>query len=60
MNADVQDGFATIRELAALANTEGVKQEIKDKANTQIDNILTKVITPAIQKLTAKATGLNL
>jgi hypothetical protein len=59
-NTDTQDGFAIIRELAALANTEGVNQVLKDKANGEIDKILTKVIMPAIQLLTAKSTGLRI
>jgi len=59
-NTDTQDGFAIIRELAALAATEGITEGLKDKANIQIDNILTKVIIPAIQQLTAKSSGLRI
>ena len=59
-NYNTQDGFAMIRELAALSATEGVDDATKVKANVMISNIITKVIEPAVQQYTAVSSGLKL
>jgi len=59
-NAHTQDAFATIRELAALAATENIAQANRDKANELINNLLMKIVAPAVQKLTVLASGLKL
>jgi hypothetical protein len=59
-NYNTQDGFAMIRELAALSATEGVDESSKIRANRMISNILEKVIEPAVQQYTALSAGLKL
>jgi len=59
-NSQTQDAFATIRELAALAATENIAQANKEKANELINNLLMKIVAPAVQKLTAASSGLKL
>jgi hypothetical protein len=59
-NYNTQDGFAMIRELAALSATEGVDESTKIRANKMIANIIDKVIEPAVQQYTALASGLKL
>lgn len=55
-----QDAFAAIRELGALAATEGVDPATKVKANKLISSLVDKVIEPAVQKLTATISGLRI
>jgi len=59
-NSQTQDAFATIRELAALAATENIAQVNREKVNELINNLLTKIVAPAVQKLTAASSGLKL
>jgi len=59
-NTATQDAFAVIRELAALSATNGISQENVIEANNIINKLLTKVIEPAVQKLTATSVGLKL
>ncbi len=59
-NIQTQDAFATIRELAALAATDNISVVNRDKANDLINNLLLKIIAPAVQKLTAASSGLKL
>jgi len=59
-NIQTQDAFATIRELAALSATENISQVNRDKANELINNLLMKIVAPAVQKLTVLASGLKL
>ena len=59
-NSQTQDAFATIRELAALSATENIAQPNRDKANELIKDLLMKIVAPAVQKLTAAASGLKL
>ena len=58
-NTITQDAFAIIREMAALSATNGVSEENVAKANEVIKNLITKVIEPAVQKLTATSAGLR-
>lgn len=59
-NTHTQDAFATIRELAALSATDSIGGENREKANDLIKDLLTKIIAPAVQKLTASSSGLKL
>lgn len=59
-NSQTQDAFATIRELAALSATENISQANREKANELINNLLMKIVAPAVQKLTAASSGLKL
>lgn len=59
-NSQTQDAFATIRELAALSATENISQVNREKANELINNLLMKIVAPAVQKLTAASSGLKL
>ena len=59
-NYNTQDGFAMIRELGALVGTSNVSPAIIVKANKMIENIIDKVIQPAVQDFTAKTIGLKL
>jgi len=59
-NTATQDAFAVIRELAALATTASISQENVTEANNIINDLLTKVIKPSVQKLTATSIGLKL
>lgn len=59
-NTHTQDAFATIRELAALSATDSIGEENREKANDLIKDLLTKIIAPAVQKLTASSSGLKL
>ena len=58
-NTNTQDAFAVIREMGALAATQGISEENVLKANEIIKNLITKVVEPAVQKLTATNAGLR-
>lgn len=59
-NTATQDAFAVMREMGALAATNGISKENVDKANKIIGDLLAKIIEPAVQKLTATSVGLKL
>lgn len=59
-NTNTQDAFAIIREMGALVATSGVSEENVIIANGVIKNLITKVVEPAVQKLTATSAGLKL
>ena len=59
-NSQTQDAFATIRELAALSATDNITVANREKANELIKDLLTKIVAPAVQKLTAASSGLKL
>lgn len=55
-----QEAFAVMRELGALAATEGVDESTKQKANKMISSLMDKIIEPAVQKLTSTSLGLRI
>lgn len=59
-NTATQDAFAIIREVGALAATPNISVDNVVKANKIISDLLTKVIEPGVQKLTASSVGLKL
>ena len=54
----VQDAFLIMRELGALAGTQGINETTQNLANTQIQELITKIISPAISVLSANSKGI--
>ncbi len=52
-----QEAFQLLQHLAALAATPRVSTSNRELANTAIQNILTKIIVPAVNELTATTSG---
>ena len=53
-----QEAFSLIQQLASLAATPGISADNITLANTSIENILKKVVTPAVNDFTASVAGL--
>ncbi len=52
-----QEAFQLLQHLAALAATPRISPGNREIANTSIQNILTKIIVPAVNELTATTSG---
>lgn len=57
-NQQTQDAFSIIGQLGALSATEGIDKGNKETANKIIEDLLSKIIKPAVQDMTAQASGL--
>ena len=53
-----QDAFLIIRELATLCATQGVNNTTQTMANEQIQELITKIIRPAVTELSANSRGI--
>lgn len=55
---DTQTAFAVMQHLASLAATPNVSAKNVELANSVIEDLITKIIKPASQELTATSSGL--
>jgi len=53
-----QEAFSVIHQLAALCATPGISVANNEAANASINELLLKVVKPAVGNLTADAAGL--
>ncbi len=54
----VVEAWIVIEKLGALVATPGVSEEVKELSNQQIAKLLSDVITPGLNKLSAVSSGL--
>lgn len=54
----VVEAWIVIEKLGALVATPGVSEEVKELSNQQIAKLLSDVITPGLNKLSATSSGL--
>lgn len=57
---DTQLAFQVIGQLASLAATPNISLSNIEVANTEINNLLIKIIKPAVAEVTATAKGIHL
>lgn len=54
----VVEAWIVIEKLGALVATPGVSEEVKELSNQQIAKLISDVITPGLNKLSAASSGL--
>lgn len=54
----VVEAWIVIEKLGALVATPGISEEVKTLANQQIAKLISDVITPGLDKLSATSAGL--
>lgn len=57
MNPTIE-AWVVIEKLGALCATPGINEEVQKAANEQIKKLLTEVVSPGLNKLTAASSGL--
>ena len=54
----IHEAWIVIEKLGALCATPGISQETQKLANEEIQKLLTDVVKPSLNKLTATSSGL--
>jgi hypothetical protein len=56
----IHEAWIVIEKLGALCATPGISEETKNIANEEIQRLLTSVVKPSLNKLTASGSGILL